>query len=200
MVDVMRGNHPFRVICRFVTPVELDGSSRDRRPQRRTSQHSPKHGGGAILQTVDVSELDTFANLVPLDHGLAVISTTRADGTIQSSVVNTGVIKHPLRDTPVVAFVAAGTSQRLHNLRARPRATVVLRAGWQWAGVEGLVELAGPDDHLEGISHERLRVLLRDIFTAAGGTHDDWDEYDRVMDRERRVAVLIDPLRIYGNS
>jgi len=74
----------------------------------------------------------------------------------------------------------------------------VVRAGWQWAGVEGPVQLAGPDDPLGGIDAERLRLLLREIFTAAGGSHDDWDEYDRVMAAERRVAVLIEPERIYG--
>jgi PPOX class probable F420-dependent enzyme len=146
-----------------------------------------------------VTDLDAFAALVPIDNGLAVVSTTRADGTIQSSVVNAGVLGHPLRGMPVVAFVAAGASHRLRNLRARPRATVVLRAGWQWAAVEGSVELAGPDDPLDGIDDERLRLLLREIFTAAGGTHDDWDEYDRVMADQRRVAVLVEPRRVYGN-
>lgn len=29
-------------------------------------------------------------------------------------------------------------------------------------------------------------LLLRAIFTAAGGHHDDFDEYDRVMATERR--------------
>jgi hypothetical protein len=53
---------------------------------------------------------------------------------------------------------------------------------------------------LEGIEGERLRVLLRDIFIAAGGTHDDFDEYDRVMATDRRVAVLVRPERISGNS
>jgi hypothetical protein len=52
---------------------------------------------------------------------------------------------------------------------------------------------------MAGIDAERLRTLLRDIFVAAGGTHDDWDEYDRVMADERRVAVLIEPRRVYGN-
>ena len=42
---------------------------------------------------------------------------------------------------------------------------------------------------------ERLRLLLREIFTAAGGTHDDWDTYDRVMAEERRAAVLLTPER-----
>jgi PPOX class probable F420-dependent enzyme len=147
-----------------------------------------------------MSELDGFAALVPQDHGLVVVSTTRPDGTIQSSVVNAGVIDHPVTGEPIVAFVAAGVAHRLRNLRARPRATVVMRAGWQWAGVEGPVELAGPDDPLGGIDDERLRVLLREIFTAAGGSHDDWDEYDRVMRDERRVAVLVAPERVFGNG
>jgi hypothetical protein len=50
------------------------------------------------------------------------------------------------------------------------------------------------------VDNERLRVLLRDIFTAAGGTHDDWDTYDRVMREERRTAVLISPTRTYSNT
>jgi hypothetical protein len=42
-------------------------------------------------------------------------------------------------------------------------------------------------------------VLLRDVFTAAGGTHDDWPTYDRVMAEERRAAVMIAPERVYSN-
>ncbi|MDT5166450.1 MAG: hypothetical protein QOC88_3344, partial [Mycobacterium sp.] len=49
------------------------------------------------------------------------------------------------------------------------------------------------------VDDERLRVMLREIFTAAGGTHDDWDTYDRVMREERRTAVLISPGRVYTN-
>lgn len=147
-----------------------------------------------------MTDLTAFADLVPLDHGLVVLSTTRADGTIQSSVGNAGVLAHPVTGQPVVGFVSAGSARRLGNLRARPRATVVIRAGWQWAGVEGPVELAGPDDPLPGLGAEQLRVLLRDIFLAAGGTHDDLDEYDRVMADERRVAVLIGPERVFGRG
>jgi PPOX class probable F420-dependent enzyme len=147
-----------------------------------------------------MADLAAFAALVPIDHGLTVVSTTRADGTIQSSVVNAGVIDHPVTGAPVAAFVAAGSAHRLANLRARPRATIVLRAGWRWAGVEGPTELIGPDDPYDGFDAERIRVLLREIFTAAGGDHDDWDEYDRVMVDERRVAVLVAPERTYGNG
>jgi hypothetical protein len=59
--------------------------------------------------------------------------------------------------------------------------------------------LIGPDDLLEGFDRTRLPQFLRDVFLAAGGTHDDWPTYDRVMAEERRTAVLIEPARIYGN-
>jgi len=142
-----------------------------------------------------VSGLEDFARLVQGDHGLVVVSTLRPDDTIQSSVTNAGVLAHPVTGVQVVGLVSQGSARRLDYLRARPRATVVVRAGWQWASVEGPVELAGPDDPLPGVDAERLRVLFREIFTAAGGTHDDWETYDRVMAEERRVAVLVTPAR-----
>ena len=143
-----------------------------------------------------MSGLVDFARLIEGDHGLCVVSTLRADGTIQSSVTNAGVLPHPVTGAQVVGLVSVGGARRLANLRARPRASVVARAGWQWAAVEGPVELAGPDDPMPGVDAERLRLLLREIFTAAGGTHDDWDAYDRAMAEERRVAVLVTPARI----
>jgi PPOX class probable F420-dependent enzyme len=146
-----------------------------------------------------VPDLTPFADLVPLDHGLCVLSTVRPDGSIQSSVINAGVLAHPLTGDPVVGLVAAGGSRKLHHLRADPRATIVVRAGWQWATVEGSADLVGPDDPRREIDADRLRQLLRDVFRAAGGTHDDWDEYDRVMAAERRTAVLITPSRVYSN-
>ena len=142
-----------------------------------------------------MSGLEEFARLVDGDHGLVVVSTLRADGTILSSVVNAGVLPHPVTGQPVVGMVMLGGARKLEHLRARPRATVALRVGWQWATVEGPTELAGPADPLPGVDAERLRLLLREIFTAAGGTHDDWPTYDRVMSEERRVAVLVRPER-----
>jgi hypothetical protein len=70
------------------------------------------------------------------------------------------------------------------------------RVGWRWAGVDGDSELVGPGD----TDPESLRLLLREIFTACGGTHDDWDAYDQVMRDEGRVAVLVVPRRVYGNG
>jgi PPOX class probable F420-dependent enzyme len=146
-----------------------------------------------------VTDLDAFTALVPLDHGLCVFSTLRTDGSVHATVVNAGVLQHPLTNAPVVGLVAAGGSRKLRNLRADRRATVVVRAGWQWVTVDGTADLIGPDDPHPEIGPEALRLLLRDVFRAAGGTHDDWDAYDRVMADERRTVVLVTPLRIYSN-
>jgi PPOX class probable F420-dependent enzyme len=146
-----------------------------------------------------VTDVSAFADLVPLDHGLCVVSTLRGDGGVQSSVVNAGVLDHPSRGGRIVGLVAAGGSRKLSNLRADPRITIVARAGWQWTTVEGDAELIGPDDPHPGIGGDAVRLLLRDIFRAAGGTHEDWDTFDRVMAEERRAAVLITPRRVYTN-
>ena len=146
-----------------------------------------------------MTDLAAFAALVPLDHGLCVFNTLRGDGSVQATVVNAGVLPHPLTRSPVVALVAAGGSRKLHNLRADPRATIVARAGWQWAAVDGIAEIIGPDDPHPDVDREALRLLLQDIFRAAGGTHHDWDAFDRAMADERRAAVLIVPRRAYSN-
>jgi PPOX class probable F420-dependent enzyme len=146
-----------------------------------------------------MTDLARFEALVPLDHGLSVVVTRRADHTLHTTVVNAGVLPHPVTGEPAVAFVAAGGTRKLVHLRADPTIAVVLRAGWQWAAVEGNAELFGPDDPHPEVDGERLRILLREVFTAAGGTHDDWAAYDRAMLDERRTAVVVPPTRVSSN-
>jgi PPOX class probable F420-dependent enzyme len=146
-----------------------------------------------------VPTIEYVRDLARRDHGLAVVVTQRADGSPHTSIANAGVLAHPVRGDAVVGLVVAGATRKHANLRIRPRATVVFRTGWEWVAVEGTVDLAGPDDPLEGLDPGRVPQLLRDVFRAAGGTHDDWDEYDRVMAAERRVAVLVEPARVYSN-
>lgn len=129
---------------------------------------------------------------------LAVVSTSRADSTIQSSLVNAGALDHPLTGEPVLAFVTYGAT-KLRNLRARPQIAVTFRSGWTWATVEGRADLIGPDDPDPAVDAEQLRLVLRDIFVAAGGRHDDWDAYDRTMLEQHRTAVFIRASRIYSN-
>jgi len=145
-----------------------------------------------------MTTLDDAAQLGAKEHGLVVISTLRADGTIQSSVVNAGVMRHPLVEQTVLVFVSYGRV-KLANLRVRPQLTATFRSGWQWVAVEGNAQLIGPDDLHPQIDAERRRLLLREAFAAAGGRHDNWEEYDRVMVEQRRTLVLIEPVRIYSN-
>jgi PPOX class probable F420-dependent enzyme len=145
-----------------------------------------------------VTTLAEAADLGRRENGLAVISTSRADGTIQSSVVNAGVLAHPLTGEEVLGFVTYG-KVKLANLRQRPQLAATFRAGWQWATVEGSAQLFGPDDPHPEVDDDGRRLLLRAVFVGAGGTHDDWDEYDRVMAEQGRTAVLVTPTRVYSH-
>lgn len=143
-----------------------------------------------------MTTLDEAVALARDESGLAVVATLRADASIQASLVNVGLLAHPATGESVLGFVTYGPV-KLANLRERPQLAVTFRSGWQWAAVEGRAELAGPDDPQPWL--EDLPGLLREIFRAAGGTHDDWDEYDRVMAEQRRTAVLVRPTRVYSN-
>jgi PPOX class probable F420-dependent enzyme len=148
----------------------------------------------------DMTDLADISGLLAEERGLAVVATAAQDQRIAATVVNVAVMAHPDTGRLLVAFVSLGSARRLVHLRRRPRATVTVRSGWRWATVEGPVELIGPDDPTPGYDGPRLAGLLRQIFVAGGGEHDDWDEYDAVMVRERRTAVLVVPERIYSNG
>jgi PPOX class probable F420-dependent enzyme len=143
-----------------------------------------------------MNSLDSFVTVARQVNYLAVVSTLRADDTIQSTLVNVGVLPSPIGSERVLAFVTYG-KVKLANLRMRPQLTVTSVSGWRWSTVEGRAAIVGPDDPHDGVDAERLRLLLRQVFEAAGGTHEDWAEYDRVMRDERRAAVLVTPTRVY---
>ena len=135
--------------------------------------------------------LERIADLAGRERYLAVVSTTRPDGDVSTSVVNAGILPHPVDGTPVLGLVSMPGAARLRNLRHHPRATLTFRAGWEWVSVTGAAEVVdwSSDDP------EAMRRLLRAIYHAAGGEHSDLEEYDRTMAAEGRVAVLIRPER-----
>ncbi|NIH84705.1 pyridoxamine 5'-phosphate oxidase family protein [Amycolatopsis granulosa] len=147
-----------------------------------------------------MTNLDAARSLAAQETGLATVAVARPDGTVHASVVNAGFLDDPVSGRPAVAFVTPGGTKKLELLRARGTATVLFRRGWSWAAVQGPARLLGPDDADPDFDPAGLPKLLRDIFTAAGGTHDDWDTYDRVMARERRCAVLVEAKRITGSA
>ena len=120
----------------------------------------------------------------------AIVTTIGASGAAQSTIVRAGPYLGRM------ALVARGDTVKLRNLARNPHCTVLtVQPDWRrFVTVEGQAELRTPDD----TDAEELRLLLRAVFTAAGGTHDNWEEFDRVMLEERRAAVLVTPDRVYG--
>ena len=122
----------------------------------------------------------------------AVVNTIGAGGAIQSSIVVCGAYQD------YMAFVSIrGRSAKIRNLRRNPRCTVVATsADWRnYVVVEGEARLFDSTN----TPAEELRQKLREVFKVCGdGTHSDWDEYDRVMQQNEAVVVLVTPARVYG--
>ena len=137
-----------------------------------------------------------------------LLSQKRPTANAAVTVVHTGVPNWPdyTRRAEIVV-AAAGVPGILRAEHVRPGA-VVVGGGVRYEGRrllpdvdEGVAEIAGPDDPQPWLSDaDQLRLLLREIFTAAGGTHDDWDAYDATMVEQRRTAVLVAPTRVYSNG
>ena len=144
--------------------------------------------------------LDDVMELAGREQFLAVVATLRDDSTIQSSLVNAGVLDHPVTgDQSVLAFVTYGAA-KLRNLRARPQVAVTFRSGWSWATVEGtsrtdrarrpesarstptLPAVAARNLHCSGRSARRLGRVRQSTMVDQG-----------------RVAVFVDATRIYSN-
>ena len=120
----------------------------------------------------------------------SVVTTFRRSGAAQMSILVAGPYQG------CIAFVVRGDTVKLANLRRDPRCTV-LTAKSSWSGyvvVEGRATIHGWED----TDHEELRLMLREVYTAAGGSHDDFEEYDRVMKAEGRVVVMVVPDHVYG--
>ena len=135
--------------------------------------------------------------LARADDYLAVVGVTRPDGSVHASLVKAGFLVAPTDDDPSVGFVVAGSALKLGYLRRAGRATVLFRSGWRWASIEGPVRLVGPDDPAPEGSPEIPRVL-RAVYQAAGGTHDDWEAFDRAMADDRRCAVFVRATKVSG--
>ena len=145
-----------------------------------------------------MGNLDHVARLSAADHGLAVFTVARPDGSVHASVVSAGVLDDPVDGSPGVAAVVGGGTRKLDLLRQVGRATLVFKDGFDWSAVAGPIRLIGPDDGAE----YGLEVLptIRSVFEAAGGTHENWAEFDRVMAAERRCAVFVRADAVSSNA
>jgi hypothetical protein len=146
-------------------------------------------------------DIDRARELGARESGLAIVVAQRRDGSPYASVVNAGVLEHPVTGEQVVGFVARGGTRKLPNLRRHPRLAVVFRSGREWVAVEGDAELAGPDDPLDGFDPDYVPRLLQTIYAqAVGGDPEEWRSLSAEMVGEKHTAVLVRPIRCYSSN
>lgn len=143
-----------------------------------------------------MADLTALREIVAAADCFAVLATPRGDGSVHASVVKAGLIDDPITRDLSVGVVVGGQAKKLEHLRQSGTATVVFQHFGRWVAIDGPATALGPRD----AGSQPLAEILRAIFRAAGGTHDDWDEFDRVMAEDRRCAVFVLAQRVIGIS
>tara|TARA_Y100000588_G_C14267296_1_gene930526 strand:+ start:3000 stop:3422 length:423 start_codon:yes stop_codon:yes gene_type:complete len=121
-----------------------------------------------------------------------VITTKQKNGALHSSIIVCGAFNGK------AAFVAVrGKSAKVRNLRQDTNCSLlVVKNDWrEWINLEGEAQLFD----YQNSDPEYMRKLLRELFNVCGDAeHSDWEEYDRAMVKQDAVAILINPVKIYG--
>jgi PPOX class probable F420-dependent enzyme len=132
----------------------------------------------ATADAVDLAELLVFVR--PRHH--MVLTTFRADGSLQSSPVTGGVDQHG-------RLVIASYPQRAKsaNIRRSGRASVVVLSdefNGPYVQIDGPAEVIGLPDAVEP---------LVDYFRAVAGEHSDWAEYREAMVKQGKCLIRVTP-------
>lgn len=133
--------------------------------------------------TADAVNLPELLEFVRPRHRM-VLTTLRADGSLQSSPVTGGV-------DAAGRVVIASYPQRAKaaNLRRRPQASVVVLSdefNGPYVQVDGDAEVIGLPDAVEP---------LVDYYRAIAGEHPDWSEYRQAMVQQGKCLIRITPRR-----
>ncbi|HYY00350.1 MAG TPA: PPOX class F420-dependent oxidoreductase [Mycobacterium sp.] len=134
----------------------------------------------ATAEAVSLSELLDF---VRPRHRM-VLTTFRADGSLQSSPVTGGVDEQG-------RLVIASYPRRAKsvNLRRTPKASVVVLSDEfndAYVQIDGGAEVIDVPDAVEP---------LVDYYRAIAGEHPDWDEYRNAMLDQRKCLIRVTPRR-----
>ena len=137
-------------------------------------------------------ELDPKVTQFIYDNPQGVLTTYRRNGRAQMSIVT--VRPHP----EGVAVSITESRIKFKNLRKDPACSILISATDWWSGfivVDGTASMtwSGNSDS------ESLRTARREIYSATTRRRAaDWDEYYRLVDDDRRVALIIRPEHMYG--
>ena len=120
-------------------------------------------------------------------------STYRRDGRPQMSLVTVGRLGEAL------AFTTRQRNAKYLNLMRDPRCAMMIFSSDRrtYAVLDGDAQILG----MHNTDAAKLRATLRDVYRAsAGKEHPNWDEYDAAMSEQKRVAILLNPMRIYAHG
>ena len=73
-----------------------------------------------FVAMADDGDLDRVRRLLAAEHGLCVVSLVRPDGTVSASVVNAGLLPHPVGGATMLAFVVSGSAYKRTGCGASP--------------------------------------------------------------------------------
>ena len=128
------------------------------------------------------------------DNPQGVMTTFRRNGMPQLSIVTV----YP-RDGGVGISITE-TRIKFKNLLRDPRSSVLISHEDWWSGFlvfEGIME----KQHTGNTDPEELRLARRNIFSATTRRRSSgWDDYDRKVDADKRIAMILRPDHVYGSA
>jgi PPOX class probable F420-dependent enzyme len=135
------------------------------------------------LATADTVDLTALLDFVRPRHQM-VLTTFRADGSLQSSPVTGGV-----DEAGRIVIASYPKRAKSVNIRRDPRASVTVISD----------EFNGPyvqvDGDAEVIDLPAAVEPLVDYFRAIAGEHPDWDEYRKAMVDQGKCLIRVTPVR-----
>ena len=128
------------------------------------------------------------------DNPQGVMTSFRKNGMPQLSIVTV----YP-RDGGVGISITE-TRAKFKNLLRDPRCSVLISHADWWSGFlvfVGRAEMV----HSGNADPEKLRMARRLIFSATTRRRSaDWDEFDRITEADKRVALIVRPEHVYGSA
>lgn len=133
--------------------------------------------------TADAVALPELLEFVRPRHHM-VLTTFRADGSLQSSPVSGGV-----DDAGRIVIATYPQRAKSANVRRTPRASVTVLSeefNGPYVQVDGAAEVIALPDAVEP---------LVDYYRVIAGEHSDWDEYRQAMVDQGKCLIRVTPTR-----
>ncbi len=128
------------------------------------------------------------------DNPQGVITSFRRNGMPQLSIVTV----YP-RDGGVGVSITE-TRVKFKNFLRDPRCSLLVSHADWWSGFlvfEGTVEMT----HSGNADPETLKMARRHVFSATTRRRSpSWEDYDRITNQDKRVALVLRPQHIYGSA